>query len=246
MPTYQPKPKMRALISQLTASALLIVVGGVISLTATAGAQTSVLAQCPSENLITFGTEDQFFGFLDHRNHLVATGPTTQLWNYSLAPGTYDLEAVSVNWYEGRRTEPSQPNEQWFAEFLSDSGDVLATSGNTVDLETEVDQAIWAGSIGQIEVDQPVTQVRLLHSFIDPDNTNSVRAACLGAAVVAPPETTVAPSTVPETASTQVPEVTIVPETSTTVAPEVTETSTTTLPEAPVADPQEGEPTFTG
>lgn len=129
-------------------------------------------------------------------NKLVSSSPTsaTHTLGSAIPPGTYDLSAVSYDGYTGRENDPGQFSEQWFAQLLDASGNVLATSTTTGDLADGVAEATWAGGLGQVTVGGTVTQIRTVHAAIGSAAINSVRPVCVGASTVSidppPPATT--------------------------------------------------------
>lgn len=131
-------------------------------------------------------------------NKLLSSSPTSATYGLGspIPAGTYQLSAVSYDGYTGRESSAGQGNEQWFAELLDGSGNVLATTGTTGDLADGVAEATWSGGVGQVTISATATQIRTVHAAIGSASGNSVRPVCIGAQVVAPPET-VPPSTTP-------------------------------------------------
>ncbi len=143
---------------------------------------------------------------------VLSTSPTSQTYSLGspIPAGTYQLAAVSYDGYTGRESTTGQGNEQWVAQLLDGSGNVLATSGTTGDLADGVSEATWSGGIGEVTVNGTVTQIRAVHAAIGSSTVNSVRPVCVGARLVsAPPETTPPTTAPPET----IPPETVPPET---------------------------------
>ncbi len=132
---------------------------------------------------------------------LLSSSPTTMVWGLGspIPAGTYDLSGVSYDGYTDRATSAGQFNEQWFAEFLDASGNVLATSGITGDLADNVTEATWSGGIGRVTLSATATQIRTVHAAIGSAAINSVRPVCVGASSIAPPATTPPATAPPET-----------------------------------------------
>ncbi len=132
-------------------------------------------------------------------NKILSTGPTSATYGLGspIPPGTYQLAAVSYDGYTGRQDSGSQGNEQWFAELIDGSGNVLATSRTTGDLADGVAEATWSGGIGEVTINGTATQIRAVHAAIGSASANSVRPVCVGARLVNPPPPTTVPSTTP-------------------------------------------------
>ena len=190
----KPAPKSKAVIAGFGAAVIAastIVVG-------MAGAQgTSPLSLC-GDHAATFGTSNEFQGIETFQNRLIANdGPLSHTVAFDLSTGNYEVFAVAFDGYEGRDNSGHQPSEQWFAEFLSADGTVLDSTNATVDLQDNVASANWSGSVGQIDLDQPATQVRAVH-VAPGENPNSVRAVCVSVLPVnAPTPTTAMPDPEP-------------------------------------------------
>lgn len=176
---------------------LVLGVAGVVA------AQSGPTSECSGDSVTTFGTE--YYGLGQGGNRLLSTSPTSIDFAMAtpLPAGTYSLNAVSYDGYDERELVAPQTQEQWFAEFISSSGSVLATSALTVDLEDLVTEANWAGSLGEVTLAAPAASVRVRHAAPGSNSVNSVRPVCLGAtdtSVVttteAPTETTEAPAVV--------------------------------------------------
>jgi hypothetical protein len=162
------------------ASALLVVIAVLASATSVS-AQTGPAAGCISGNTTSFGSN--FFGLEDFGNRLLSTAPTTREFAIvtPIQAGTYTLNAVSYDGYAGREMVPAQTREQWYAEFLSADGTVLATSGVTGDIEDGVEESTWSGSLGEIVLAQTATSIRTVHASPGSLSINSVRPVCVGA-----------------------------------------------------------------
>jgi hypothetical protein len=162
------------------ASALLVVVAVLASATSVS-AQTGPAAGCIGSNTTSFGSN--FFGLEDFGNRLLSTSPTTREFAIvtPIEAGTYVLQAVSYDGYAGRETIPAQTREQWYAEFLSADGTVLATSGVTGDIEDGVEESTWSGSLGEIVLAHTATTIRTVHAAPGSLSINSVRPVCVGA-----------------------------------------------------------------
>ena len=158
---------------------------------------------------------------------------------FDLAPpvpaGAYAATAVSYDGYADRAATTGQPNEQWLAEFLDGSGNVLATTAPTVDIADGVAEATWAGSVGAISwTGAEAVKVRIHHTApADAVSPNSVEPVCVG---LTPDEPLTAASVTTTTVQATATTVT------TTTAP------TQVLPQATTrtASPQVGNPNFTG
>jgi hypothetical protein len=177
-PTIRSKRWVYGLAGALAVAGALLIGGATVS------AQSGPSADCASTNVTNFGA--QFFGTDDFGNRLLSTSPTTRVFPLptALVPGTYAVEAVSYDGYPGRDTIPAQPNEQWYAEFLSSDGTVLATTGSTADVADLVLEATWAGSLGEVTLGSTATQIRTLHADPGGVSVNSIRPVCLGAEAV--------------------------------------------------------------
>lgn len=170
-------------------------------------------AGCGGDHANSFGSVafDNVIG-----NKLLSSSPTSATYGLGspIPPGTYTLSAVSYDGFTGRAGDAGQGNEQWFAELLDGSGNVLATSGVTGDLADGVEEASWSGGIGQVTINGTATQIRAVHAAIGSASVNSVRPVCVGAQLVAPPDTTPPETTPPETVPPEtVPPETVPPET---------------------------------
>ena len=191
-----------------------------------------------------------------------ASRPTQQSVAASIPAGTYDVSAVTYDGYVDRSsTTPAQDFEQLFLEFLDSGGSVLATSGNSADLQSGVDEATWAGSLGRVTLGAEAVVVRATHAFAgQPIGTQSLMPSCFGLSLVSTTTTTTttvpdSSTTVPDSTTTIAPPTTAVPP-STTIAPPTTvgpPTSTTVpvqvLPvvqQVPDPDPVTAVPNFTG
>jgi hypothetical protein len=177
---------------------------------------------------------------------------TTQRTIASALPaGTYVVNAVSYDGSVGRASNPAQVVEQYFLEFLDAGGNVLATSAATVDLQDGVDEASWAGSLGEVTLASDAVAVRATHLFagqVLPIPTQSVMPSCFGAtALVVQTTTTTLTTTTPTTTTTTV---VVSPPTSVTTPPTTSSTVVTqVLPEVeemPAPNPVVATPRFTG
>lgn len=134
-------------------------------------------------------------------NKILSSGPTSATYGLGspIPAGTYQLSAVSYDGYTDRANSAGQGNEQWYAELLDGSGNVLATTGTTGDLADGVAEATWSGSVGEVTISGTATQIRAVHAAIGSASVNSVRPVCIGASLVAPPETVPPATTPPDT-----------------------------------------------
>lgn len=160
-----------------------------LTVAAAVNAQSGPTSNCSSNNPIQFGS--QFFGIGDFGNHLLSDGPTQLEFAYSLPAGTYNISAVSTDGYEAR-SEITQTEEQWFAQFLA-GGSVIATTAPTRDVPDGIDQGIWSGSLGEVVLDSAVDTVRLVHRAPGTPSQNSVRPVCIGATLTSAPVVEVLP-----------------------------------------------------
>lgn len=167
--------------------AVLLLVASLITVSAAVSAQTGA---CGADTGIAF--DGPFFGTGDYGNHLLsvanADGPTS-IGPVSLAlpAGTYALNAVARDGYEGRESV-NQPSEQWLADFHAADGSYLATSRWTGDVPDNREAGEWAGSIGEITLSSDAATVTFRHAAPGPGNTpNSVRVVCLGATLISSP-----------------------------------------------------------
>lgn len=155
----------------------------------------------------------------------------------SLSPGTYAVNAVSWDGYEGRGSIPEpQPAERWYAEVLDASGAVLATTASTPDVADDTDEVLWAGSLGEVSwASGTATSIRVVHAMPKAPTPNSVVPVCVSfsGAGVKPNVVTGSTTTVP---TTSVPPTTSVG--SQVVAPTTTASPTTT--QAPSGQPDAG------
>lgn len=172
--------------------------------------------------------------------------PRSRTINASIPAGTYDIDTVAYDGNPNRAAGTPQMFEQYHLEFLDAAGVVIDSTGTTADLADGVMEASWAGPVGQVVLDRPVTQIRAMHSFpfhTTPDTANSVMPVCVGVTPgVVPTTTTVAPTTSAAPTTT-----TVAPTTS--PAPTTTTVKTEVLPAVEVAQsatPTQGNPTFTG
>lgn len=166
--------------------AVLLLAASLITVSAAVSAQSGPTSDCSNDNPIQFGSE--FFGSEAHGNLILSNGPTERVYDYDLAAGSYEVSAVSTDGYIGRDLI-TQPEEQWFAQFLSADGMVLATTGTTGDVEDLVETGFWTGSIGEINLEADATQVRVVHIAPGASVPNSVRPVCLGATPIGDPAT---------------------------------------------------------
>lgn len=98
----------------------------------------------------------------------------------SIPAGTYDLDAVSYDGYEGR-AGVLQFSEFWKVQLLAADGTVLATSETTDDVPDGVDEATVAGGIGQVSwTDEPAVALRTVHGAEGALHVNSVSPVCVG------------------------------------------------------------------
>ena len=158
--------------------ALLLLGASLITVAAAVGAQSGVTSSCSSDNSIQFGSE--FFGSADLGNHLLSSGPTVREYVYNLDAGVYEIPAVSTDGYVGRDLV-TQPNEQWFVEFLAADGSVLDTTATSGDVEDFVEQGLWTGSLGEVTLEAPAASIRIVHAAPGAPSPNSVRPVCIGA-----------------------------------------------------------------
>ncbi len=163
---------------------ILLLAASLVTVAATVTAQTT---GCSDENRVDFGS--QFFGSGDYGNHLLSVdAPTggTELAPVavSLPAGVYSVGAEATDGYTGRDTV-TQPNEQWFAEFYSASGALLATTAPTGDVADLVEQGFWSGSLGEVTLAEDATSLVIKHAAPGSSSPNSVRAVCLSADFVA-------------------------------------------------------------
>ena len=172
----------------LVAAALVVV--SVITMAGSVSAQSGPAANCRGASVTGFGSD--YYGLGDFGNRLQSTSPV--LRDYVLAsplePGAYVLDAVSYDGYLGREQFDPQPQEQWYVQFLSADGTIVATSGVTGDLEDGVDEATWSGNLGEVTIDQTAVVVRIQHASPGSISVNSVRPVCLGATAIAVPDST--------------------------------------------------------
>lgn len=181
------------------ATAALLVGVAVLTMAGSVSAQAGPGASCTGDSTTNFGSE--FFGFDDFGNRLLSTSPTVREFALSapLVAGTYALDGVAYDGYPGRELIDPQPREQWYAVLLSGDGTVLATSGTTGDVADGVVEATWAGSLGEVTIDQTAVSVQIVHASPGSISINSVRPVCLGATggpVEPEPEPTPPPSSV--------------------------------------------------
>ena len=163
--------------------AILLLAASLITVSAAVSAQSGPTADCSNDNAIQFGT--QFFGSADLGNHLLSSGPVERSYAYDLAPGVYEISAVSTDGYLGRELV-TQDEEQWFAQFLAADGSIIDTSAVTDDVPDFVEIGIWPGSLGSVTIDQQVATVRIVHNAPGATSSpNSVRPVCLGASLTA-------------------------------------------------------------
>jgi hypothetical protein len=167
----------------------------------------------------------------------------------ALPAGTYVVNAVSYDGSVGRASNPAQVVEQYFLEFLDAGGNVLASSAATVDLQDGVDEASWAGSLGEVTLASDAVAVRATHLFagqVLAIPTQSVMPSCFGATAVVVQTTTTTITTTTTTTTTTV----VSPPTSVTTPPTTSSTVVTqVLPEVeemPAPKPVVATPSFTG
>ncbi|MGI9605385.1 MAG: hypothetical protein ACR2P0_04525 [Acidimicrobiales bacterium] len=178
--------KLRAAQSRRRTFAIAGVIAVIVALMASGSsvsAQGGPSGSC-SGTTTDFGTD--FFGSADGGNRLLSTSPTTRTFALSapLPAGTYAINAVSYDGYDGRDQTTAQPEERWFAHLLAADGTELAMTGTTGDLTDGVTEATWSGSIGEVTIDQPATSIRVSHAAPGAASPNSVRATCVGATAV--------------------------------------------------------------
>lgn len=182
-----------------SAAAVMLVVASLLTMAGSVSAQSGPGANCTGDSVTTFGTN--YFGFENWGNRIFSTSPTSRefLLTAPLAAGTYALDGVAYDGYNGRDLTDPQPREQWYAELLGADGTVLATSGTTGDLEDSVIEATWAGALGEIVINDAAVSVRIVHASPGSVSINSVRSVCLGATggpVQVEPEPEPLPSTI--------------------------------------------------
>ncbi len=134
----------------------------------------------------------------------------TQTLPIYLPPGLVEIpEARSWDGYPGRENA-QQTNEIWELQFLDADGNVIAVSEPSGDVPDNVEEGVWVGSLGTVELTEPAYGVRAHHR---PDLQPDVQAGsvypsaitiCAATSVVTPPV---------ETTTTTVPEVTVPPTT---------------------------------
>jgi len=158
-----------------------MVVGAVLGVSSVVMAQTGPGGSCSGDSIVSFGSE--FYGIADNGNRLLSTSPTSREFPLPVPfePGEYDLNGVSYDGYEGRELTAAQTAEQWYAEFLSANGTVLATSGTSGDIDDGVEEATWTGILGNITLEDTATTIRLVHAAPSSVSVNSVRPVCVGA-----------------------------------------------------------------
>ena len=102
----------------------------------------------------------------------------TGLKSVNLDAGEYKVTLVGWDGYKGRENA-TQPNEIWALNFLSGS-DVVATSGNTTDLENRVRETIRTDVVNtSLSVPQDVDGIRGIHPiYPDSSSPNSLYAVC--------------------------------------------------------------------
>jgi hypothetical protein len=127
-----------------------------------------------------------------------------------LAAGTYTVNAVSWDGYEGRGSIPDpQPAERWYAQLLDASGAVLATTTSTPDVADDADEVLWSGALGEVSwAAGTATSIRVVHAMPGAPTPNSVVPVCVSFVgvgvkpnVVTGSTTTVPATTVPPTTS---------------------------------------------
>ncbi len=170
-----------------------------------------------------------------------------------LPAGTYQVQAVTYDGYDGRETM-TQPFEQVVFQPLAADGSVLATSSPTDDIPDFVLEATVTTNLAPFTIAAPATRLRARAFYLNWDRTpNSVDIICVGFTQVGQPTTTTTTSTT--TTST-----TSTTSTTTTAPPGPTTSSTTTtsstiptevlpeviIPITPIPRPQVVDPTFTG
>ena len=115
-----------------------------------------------------------------------------------LAAGDYAIDGVSYDGYLERETISPQPQEQWVAQFIAADGTVLAVTAATEDLEDEVTEAQWSGSLGDLSLAEDAVLIRVAHAAPGSSSVNSVRPVCIGLDGGPAPEPVVEPEPAPE------------------------------------------------
>jgi hypothetical protein len=106
----------------------------------------------------------------------------------NLSAGNYKVSLQSFDGYSGRN-KISQPNESYFVEFRNGSG-VVATSARTPDLQDNVTNASYAGTVNSnLNLSQAVTSVKARHAnFLqNMGGANSVTTGCAAFDLISTP-----------------------------------------------------------
>lgn len=183
-----------------TVAGCLVGATGLLGFLSPAGAQTS--QQCETAD---------FGGF----TLLEPEKPRTPIVAIDLPAGTVDItKAHSWDGYDAR-VNILQLSEIWEVEFIGADGAIVGVSAPTPDLEDNVIEAHWNGSLGSVTLSAPAVGVRAHHlPDLDPGKKNSVHASDIEVCFdVTIPTTTVAPTT------TEAPTTTTATEPTTTTAP---------------------------
>lgn len=202
---------------------------------------------CTGSTVVDFGDPGTFG---QHMDSLVVSFPLngipterTATPAAPLQPGTYLIETVTYDGYNGRETV-TQPFEQVVIQPLAADGTVLATSAPTTDVPDFVLEATSVTQLPAITIDQPATAIRARHAYLGTDSTpNSLDVICIGFTLVPPPTTTTTTTTVAPPGPQSTTTTSSIP---TEVLPEVIIPVTPGIPVTPVPRPQVVNPTYTG
>ena len=207
------------------------------------GGSGPTTTSCAGSTVVDFGDPGDFG---QHADSLVVSFPLggfpterTATPAAPLQPGTYLIETVTYDGYEGRQTV-TQPFEQVVIQPLAADGTVLATSAPTIDVPDLVLEATSVTQMPAITIDQPATAIRARHAYLGTDATpNSLDVICIGFTLVPPPTTTTTSPPGPQSTTTT----SSIP---TEVLPEVIIPITPDIPVTPVPRPQVVNPSYTG